>query len=334
MINSKTKYQPNESDISRVFERHSLGRVEALIPFGGGEFNTACRVDAVRQGTPRQYVVKLSPPADAKVLTYEKHMMSAEVYWYRQIAAHTDIRIPEVFVYDDSREIIPVPFFVMELINGKPLWAYELSDEKRAQINREKLRMLAQIHSIKGEYFGYYQGAHYDSWYAAIRGMVTDLVNDCEALGRETPDGHRLLDAIDRHRNILSAVPSRMVNFDLWDSNVLLDNGSEPVWIDPERSFYGDPIGDFITQGGSQTAALPEKVRAVAVYNEFAQEPFALSNDECVRYAVMVAYLALIEETEKYVRYEPTDENYIRNTVDAAAMYAMAFKYLEPRADE
>ena len=54
----------------------------------------ACRIDALKNGAPVSYVVKFSPPADAGVLTYERHMMSAEVYWYQQIAAHTDIRIP------------------------------------------------------------------------------------------------------------------------------------------------------------------------------------------------------------------------------------------------
>ena len=34
-----------------------------------------------------------------------------------------------------------------------------------------------------------------------------------------------------------------------------------------------------------------------------------------IRYQVAVGYLALIEEVEKYVRYEPEEENYIRNTV-------------------
>ena len=37
----------------------------------------------------------------------------------------------------------------------------------------------------------------------------------------------------------------------------------------------------------------------------------------------------LIEEVEKYVRYEPDEANYIRNSVDARDMYEMAWKILE-----
>ena len=36
----------------------------------------------------------------------------------------------------------------------------------------------------------------------------------------------------------------------------------------------------------------------------------------------------LIEEVEKYVRYEPDNPVYIRNTVDAREMYDMAFGIL------
>ena len=42
-----------------------------------------------------------------------------------------------------------------------------------------------------------------------------------------------------------------------------------------------------------------------------------------------VCYLALIEEVEKYVRYEPDDPTYIRNTIDSRDMYHMAFDILE-----
>ena len=42
-----------------------------------------------------------------------------------------------------------------------------------------------------------------------------------------------------------------------------------------------------------------------------------------------VCLLALIEEVEKYVRYEPDNPNYKRNTVDARDMYDMAFEILK-----
>ncbi len=66
-------------------------------------------------------------------------------------------------------------------------------------------------------------------------------------------------------------------------------------------------------------------VDEIEIYNRTAKERIGLNRNTEIRYACAVAYLALIEEVEKYVRYEPDHPNYIRNTVDARDMYDMAF---------
>ena len=68
--------------------------------------------------------------------------------------------------------------------------------------------------------------------------------------------------------------------------------------------------------------------RGDAVYNRTAENPIVYGTDAEIRYPIAVGSLAPIEEVEKYVRYEPEEENYIRNTVDAAAMFDMAFSIL------
>ena len=60
-----------------------------------------------------------------------------------------------------------------------------------------------------------------------------------------------------------------------------------------------------------------------------ALEKIFLNEETEARYALAVCYLALIEEVEKYVRYEPDDPTYIRNTIDSRDMYHMAFDILE-----
>ncbi|MGN1179735.1 MAG: phosphotransferase family protein [Suilimivivens sp.] len=324
MAKSKTKYIPEDDLIIKIFAKNKITDIEKIEPLGNGEFNAAFKVVAASG----EYAIKFAPPDTARVLTYEKDMMKSEVYWYRQISENTTIHVPEIYAFDFSHDIVPTSCFIMEMMRGEPLWAVEMSDSERARVQEEKLGMLAQIHGIHHDKFGYIQMGLHNNWYEAIRTMVSALIADCEQMGKSTPDGHRLLSCIDRHKNILERVRCSMVNFDLWDSNVLYDRG-DIVWIDPERSFYGDPIGDFITQGAGQKASLGEKKKEIAVYNRSAKIPIEAGEEEEIRYAVMVAYLALIEEVEKYVRYEPDEENYIRNTVDAADMYNLAFTILE-----
>ena len=78
--------------------------------------------------------------------------------------------------------------------------------------------------------------------------------------------------------------------------------------------------------GITETLSDVESVRVV--HNETAIERITLSKATEIRYALAVCYLALIEEVEKYVRYEPDEPNYIRNTNDAREMYDMAFAIL------
>ncbi len=324
MIISKTKYEASEDEIKRLFAKHGFGEVLSTGPLGDGEFNAAYRVQC---NDGKDCALKIAPPDDAKVLNYEKNMMESEVFWYRMMKEKTDILCPEIIAYDFSKTIIKSDCFIMQMMKGTPLSKLSLSEEEAQKVTAEKLRMLTQIHRIRNDGFGYRQTGLYGTWYEAIKAMAGALVADCEAIGEKTPDGKKFLTLIDAHEDLLRKVPCRMVNFDLWDSNVLYDEG-KLIWIDPERSFWGDPVADFITIGAGQKAPLSAKENELEIYNETAEEKLVLSKETEIRYAVAVAYLALIEEVEKYVRYEPDHPNYIRNTADARDMYDMAFGIL------
>ena len=275
----------------------------------------------------RDYVLKIAPHKEATVLSYEKNMMDSEVYWYRKMKEHTDILCPEIYAVDSTCEIIKSCCFIMQMMEGEPLWKCDFTSEEAERVQAEKIGMLAKIHCVKNDKYGYRQSGLYGSWYEALRSMAGNLVMDCKNIGYETPDGEEFIRLIDRHEDVLRKAPCRMVNFDLWDSNVLYDDG-KLVWIDPERGFWGDPVADFITVGKGQKAPLTDKKKEIEIYNRTATEKIELNRDTEIRYACAVAYLALIEEVEKYVRYEPDHPNYIRNTVDARDMYDMAFEVM------
>ncbi len=324
MIKSRTKYEATESEISELFNIHKIGKMIKTAPLGDGEFNAAYKVTC-EDGT--DYVLKIAPPADAPVLSYEKNIMDSEVFWYRMMKENTDILCPDIYAVDFSGKIIKSNCFVMQMMKGEPLWKCDFSEDEHKQVQAGKIAMLTKIHAIRNDKFGYRQSGLYDSWYEALRSMTDSLTKDCRSLEHETVDGETFIKLIDKHEDVLRNVPCRMVNFDLWDSNVLYDEGNL-VWIDPERGFWGDPVADFITLGPGQKAPLSDKQEEIAIYNGTAKEKIELNRDSEIRYACAVAYLALIEEVEKYVRYEPDHPNYIRNTIDARDMYDMAFDIL------
>ena len=291
---------------------------------GNGEFNAAYKV-TLDDG--KSFALKIAPPKGAGVLSYEKNMMVSEVFCYKKMHENTDILCPEVYVSDFSGSIIKSNCFIMQMMEGEPLWAANLSEQEYENVQKQKIEMLTKIHRIKNDGFGYIQSGLYATWYEALRAMAGNLIADCKMLGYETPDGERFISYIDKHAEILKSIPCRMVNFDLWDSNVLYKDG-KICWIDPERGFWGDPVADFITLGPGQKVPLTAKQKEIDIYNETAEEKIVLSRETEIRYALAVCLLALIEEVEKYVRYEPDEPNYIRNTADAREMYDMAFRIL------
>ncbi|MBR0513040.1 MAG: aminoglycoside phosphotransferase family protein [Clostridia bacterium] len=323
---SKTKYEASEAEIRELFSFHNVGNVVDTAALGNGEFNAAYKVTCDNGAA---YALKIAPPEGAKVLSYEKNMMEAEVFWYSQMHEKTDILCPQVYVSDFSKKIIRSNCFIMEMMAGKPLWEIGFSAEEYEAVQQQKIGMLTKIHRITNDGYGYIQTGLAASWYEALKNMATRLVEDCKSLGHDTPDGERFIRLIDKHQKLLEAVPCRMVNFDLWDSNVLYNAETGKIcWIDPERGFWGDPVADFITLGPGQKAPLSAKQKELEIYNDMAREKIFLTEETEIRYALAVCYLALIEEVEKYVRYEPDNPTYIRNTVDAREMYDMAFGIL------
>ncbi len=326
MAISKTKYQASEAEIKELFSFHRVGNVIDIVPLGNGEFNAAYRVTC---DNDVNYALKVAPPKDAKVLSYENNMMESEVFWYSQMHGKTDILCPKVYMSDFSKNIIKSNCFIMEMMEGGPLWEMNFSDEEYEAVQEQKICMLSKIHRITNDKFGYVQMGLMPSWYEALRKMASQLVTDCINIGHDTPDGERLISLIDKYEQLLRAVPCRMVNFDLWDSNVLYNPKTGKIcWIDPERGFWGDPVADFITLGPGQKVPLSAKQKELDIYNNMVEEKILMTKETEIRYALAVCYLALIEEVEKYVRYEPDNPTYIRNTVDARDMYDMAYEIL------
>lgn len=327
-MKSRTKYNASAAEIEAMFAKAKLGQPIVCEPLGNGEFNAAFKVTTEKG----QYVLKVSPPRDAVVMGYENDMMHAEIFWYGQIAENTSVKVPEIYFADESFEIIPCRYFIMELLPGEPLWMHNFTEAEKEIVAKAKVAMAGQIHRIKSDKFGYIQTGLKDTWYEAIRAMIVSLLDDCVKYGEKSVNGERLLQCVDRYQSILEKVEGTMVNFDLWDSNVFCERKKEGLsfaWIDPERSFWGDPIADFVTCGNSPDDYLSSKRFLFETYEQVSGIHLYGSFAENVRYCVALGYLALIMEAERYTRYEPGDEGWERNTVDAAHRFEVAFNLLE-----
>ncbi|MCC8023547.1 MAG: aminoglycoside phosphotransferase family protein [Clostridiales bacterium] len=324
-MRSRTKYPLDHAMITQLFREAGISGVADIAPLGAGEYNAVFSARA--QG--REYVLKVAPARDVPVLTHERGMMAAEVFWYRQMRENTSIRVPQVFAQDFGRKLIPADYFIMEKLTGKQMDQMDFTKEEKAQTNAVLARMAAQIHQIRNDRFGFIQNGLHEDWYQAIRSIVSNLLKDCAAQGKRSRRGEKLLGYIDQKRTVLERAECCMVNTDIWAPNIICtrrDGGVEYAWIDPERSFWGDRMLDFLCL--EMMKPLGEKKDSLAAYNAAAETPVLDTAENRIRYAVGQGYMGLVMEVEKYYRYTPSHFGWWRNVFASAWYFREAFKVL------
>lgn len=319
---SRTKYSIDEATVVKLFESAGIYGATEISPLGAGEYNAVFSAKA----NGREYAIKIAPPQDVPVLTYEKDMMASEVFWYGMMREYSPITVPQIFHTDFEKKLIPTNYFIMEKLEGQSLDQMELTDAEKTDSVAQMAIMVAQMHKIKNERFGYIQSGLYDDWYQAIRAMTQDVINDGISKGRHSARGGKLLQLIDKHKDVLKKAECSMVNFDIWPPNIICSReGSEVkyAWIDPERSFWGDHIVDFVCL--EMMRPLSDKKTSLVAYNSVADKPVRLTDEENIRYAIAQGYLALIMEVEKYFRYTPLHFGWWRNVAASLMLFKNAF---------
>ena len=327
MVISRTKYPIANEDIGRIFLHAGLGEVQSIRILGAGEFNSAFAVEAGGQ----TYVLKVAANNDA-VQIYEKNMMKSEVHWYQVMAEQTDLRIPKIYFTDFTKEIVPTNYFIMEFVTGTQRAEMTMTPEQKTKGDAQIARMIAKLHQVKGERFGYLQTGLHDSWYLALRHIIENLMEDARLVNQQLPRAEKLLGLIDRHRTVLEKAPCRLISFDAWDPNFICTNDDpdqpEFAWIDPERCLWGDPMMDFVTMGLGNWY-LAEKTDVIAAYNELAEFPVSVTREEEIRYAFGLCYLATIMDCEKHYRYSPDLPNWQHCIDTPNLLYGLGFAMLE-----
>lgn len=323
---SRTKPELTKAQVQNMFNSACLGEVISFDKLGDGEYNAVYDV-VTDMGN---YVLKVSPLEKTGILTYEQDMMRGEVFWYAQIRAHTNVKVPYVYYKDFSHTVFPSDYFIMERMQGEQLNNAKLTKEEKLWCKEEIARIIAKFHKVQNNKFGYIQNQLYDNWHIALRSMTLNLIHDTERVGRKTKRGEKLLKYIDEHKDILESVTCSMVNLDMWYGNILCTRKNdklELIVIDPERTVWGDSIFDFVNLEFEKM--LNKKTTSLIAYNETAKIEINGTKEEMIRFALGLGYLALIQETEKYYRYTPCHFGWWRNVASCKFLYSNAFRILK-----
>lgn len=323
-MESKTKNRKTREQVAQMVERAFSGLTlsageGAVSELKEGWFNAAYNV-CLSDG--REVILKIAPPPDAEVMTYEQHIMSTEVASMRMAAQNPAIPVPEIYFFDTARDLCDSDYFFMEKLRGENygLVRASLAPEVQGQIDEQIGALVREINGFTGAYFGYPGNSDLqaDTWKAAF-------VNICESV---LEDGRRknaeygpfsiaeIRTAILKHAPALDAVTTpRMVHWDAWDLNVFVQDGRITGLLDFERVLWGDPLleAQFRPLFGENNGYL----------RGYGKTSF--THEEQQRMHLYSLHLALVAKTEGYYRHYDTED--VANW--AMSMMAPALQWLQ-----
>ncbi|MFE5795967.1 phosphotransferase family protein [Streptomyces sp. NPDC056503] len=268
---------------------------------GDGWFNVAYRI-RLRSGA--RSVLKIAPPADVEVMTYERGAMATELAALRLIREHTKVPVPTVEFADRSHELCDADYFFMTYVDadnldvvGSTLTGAEITayDEALGAVTQE-------LNGIRGTAFGPLTGPGHPTWRAAFLRMVEELLGDGERRGVDLRHGYDAVrSAVAARADALDEVTEpRFVEWDLWPGNCMVRGGRIVAVVDHERAFFGDPLMEFGFAGG-ESGAYGDSSAFVRGYGH---RPFTAA--ERTRRRLYDLHLALVQVIETAFR-EYTD---------------------------
>lgn len=245
-MESLTKNKQSEDIIRKMVKKFfALDEMKTYRELTEGYFNVAYEV-TLKSGNV--VILKVAPPKEVSVMTYEKNIMFSEVEAMKMVAENIDIPAPKVLGYDDSCTICSSPYFFMERLDGHSLNFIKknLSQDEIQNIYMEAGSINKKINDINCPCFGYpgqseYQG---QKWYSVFRKMLESGVSDANKgnVDLKIPISE-MWNYLERDKYIFDEVTEpKLVHWDCWDGNIFVENGVITGFIDWERSLWADPL--------------------------------------------------------------------------------------------
>jgi aminoglycoside phosphotransferase (APT) family kinase protein len=286
----------------------------------GGFFNTAYDL-LLSDG--RSVILKVAPSEETQTLSYEKDIMRAEVEAMRLVAAGGKVPVPAVYSFDESRSLIPCPYFFMEKVEGQPYSEVKesYSAGQRAGVEAELGRYQRLINEITGPGFGLFGqdtvGAP-ASWRDTFTAIISNLLTDARNLDAVLPaPEEEIRQELEHYLPALDEVTEpRLIHWDLWNGNLFVKDGVIVSIIDWERALWGDVLMEYYFRHFENSQAF------IQAYGQTFDSP-----NELLRKKLYDFYLDLILVIECYSR-QYKDDNHVRWGAENLAESWKSFKHI------
>jgi aminoglycoside phosphotransferase (APT) family kinase protein len=302
-MESKTKNKKTREQIEKMAERAFGGITlsageDAVCELKEGWFNAAYNV---RLANGREIILKIAPPDGAEILTYEKNIMVTEVDSMRMVRANPAIPVPEIYFFDQVRDLCDSDYFFMEKLTGDNLEHVKASlpPEIQTEIELSIGAIIREINGFTGTYFGYEGNSDLraENWKEAFLKIMDSVLEDGRRKNVDYGFGYdEIRAAILKHASSLEAVTMpQLVHWDAWNPNFFVKDGKITGIIDFERALWADPL-------------MEAQFRLEGITNSMhGYGKISFTREEEQRCYLYTLHLALIMNTECYYRNYDTD---------------------------
>ncbi len=193
-------------------------------------------------------ILKVGTNTNVKVMRHEVRYIETEAKMLQEIGEKTDILMPKLIAYDDSKTIVDVPYFFMSYLDGTPLNnCDELPETKRNEIHNQIGQITRAICNIPAECFGIpLIPESYCSKNSEFMNLLFDwLLKDAEEERITIP--YLSSDAL---RSLIkncaveldSAKNPVFAHTDTWAGNIMVKSGQFAGLVDYAAIYYGDSL--------------------------------------------------------------------------------------------
>ncbi|GHO98042.1 hypothetical protein KSF_080900 [Reticulibacter mediterranei] len=142
--------------------------------------------------------------------------------------------VPAPYYLDQSCEIFPIPYIVIEYIEGASVFALDAVPDLIPQLAAQ----LARIHELDGSQQNF-------SFLPQQEKIYADKLGTSPARLDDSLDEGRIRDVLEAAGPLPQRNKSVLLHGDFWPGNILWRDGRLAGVIDWEDSRFGDPLGDL-----------------------------------------------------------------------------------------